>query len=233
MYRRLDPNKLIETVEVLYSRISQRFPDSDLRRVCLEFLALAKRSPQRAEAISRNSNSLRIAVGMVVLLLLGALIGPFFYFKLPGKAPDLGNFVQVLEAGVNVLVVLGGAILFLITVEARIKRNRALRALNELRALAHVVDLHQISKNPERLRGVTKDKTHVIDMTPAELIRYLNYCNEMVALISILAAIYTLRFQDAVVLAALNEIEGFSSGLSSKIWQKIMVVHTVKPNRKR
>jgi hypothetical protein len=61
------------------------------------------------------------------------------------------DLVQFTEAGLGAIVFLGAAVLFLVTVELRMKRSRALAALHELRALAHVVDMHQLAKDPEGL----------------------------------------------------------------------------------
>ena len=39
-------------------------------------------------------------------------------------------------------------------------------------------------------------------------------------------------FNDPVVLGAVNEIEGLPTGLSSKIWQKIMIIHQLEEQGK-
>ena len=36
-------------------------------------------------------------------------------------------------------------------------------------------------------------------------------------------------FDDAVALAAVNEIENLTTGLSRKIWQKIMILYAMGP----
>jgi hypothetical protein len=56
------------------------------------------------------------------------------------------------------------------------------------------------------------------------LIRYLDYCSEMLSLTGKIAALYAQNFRDAVVLSAVNELENLTTGLSRKIWQKIMIV---------
>ena len=43
-----------------------------------------------------------------------------------------------------------GAI-FLVTLEVRLKRRRALAAIHELRAMAHIIDMHQLTKDPDRI----------------------------------------------------------------------------------
>jgi hypothetical protein len=135
--------------------------------------------------------------------------------------------VQISEAGLNVVILLGAAILFLITTERRIKRGRALRAIHELRALAHVIDMHQLTKDPERALVRTKNtaSSPKPDLTPGELTRYLDYCSEMLSLLGKLAALYVQRFDDPVALAAVNDVEQLTNGLSRKIWQKISIVN--------
>jgi hypothetical protein len=126
----------------------------------------------------------------------------------------------------SVLFYLGAVILFLFTVEGRIKRRRALRFLRELRALAHIVDMHQLTKDPDRLltHGQNTPSSPAREMTRFELGRYLDYCSEMLSLISKIAALYIQNFDDPVVLAAVDEVEALTTGLSRKIWQKIMIL---------
>ena len=66
-------------------------------------------------------------------------------------------------------------------------------------------------------------------LTPFELGRYLDYCTEMLSLAGKVAALYVQRFDDEVALASVNEVETLASGLSHKIWQKIMVLDTLAP----
>ncbi len=118
----------------------------------------------------------------------------------------------------------------MITTERRVKRGRALRAIHELRALAHVVDMHQLTKDPERVLVRTKDtpSSPKRELTADELTRYLDYCSEMLSLLGKLAALYVQRFEDPVALAAGNDVEQLTNGLSRKIWQKISIVNTAR-----
>jgi hypothetical protein len=45
------------------------------------------------------------------------------------------------------------ALLFLFTVENRIKRSRALKSLYVLRSLAHIIDMHQLAENHDPRPG--------------------------------------------------------------------------------
>lgn len=130
--------------------------------------------------------------------------------------------------GPEFFLLLSAAILFLITAETRIKRRRALKAIHELRALAHVIDMHQLTKDPERVlaRMAETPSSPKHNLSPAELGRYLDYCSEMLSLIGKLAALYVQKFDDPVALAAVNEVEDLTTGLSRKIWQKIMIINS-------
>ena len=46
-------------------------------------------------------------------------------------------------------MLVGAGVFFLMTLETRVKRRRALEAIRELRAIAHIVDMHQLTKDPE------------------------------------------------------------------------------------
>jgi len=120
--------------------------------------------------------------------------------------------------------------LFLVTVEARVKRSRALLALHELRTIAHVIDMHQLTKDPSLLRGdaILTPSSPRRRMSFFELTRYLDYCSEMLSLTGKIAALYAQELRDAVVLSAVNEIEVLTTALSRKIWQKIMILQKVE-----
>jgi hypothetical protein len=75
----------------------------------------------------------------------------------PGQVENLGPLMQALEATVNDFVFVGMAIWFLVTVEARHKRRIALRGIHELRTIAHVVDMYQLTKDPEHILAAAPD----------------------------------------------------------------------------
>lgn len=228
MYRSLNSEKIIETIERLCARIDERFPGSGLGRVCRELLTIARESQQRSDWIARPQKSLRIMVGVLIgLIVIGSLL-VLTRATMPRTGFDFVVLLQVSEAGLNVLILLCAAILFLITSEVRIKRTRALKAIHELRALAHVIDMHQLTKDPdaflhpELATAASPKRTS----TPNQIVRYLDYCSEMLSLIGKLAALYVQKFDDPVALAAVNEVEELTTGLSRKIWQKIMIFNS-------
>ena len=228
MYRSLDSEKILETIRTLGRRINERFPSSGLGRVCEELLKIADESQKRSAWIGKPQRSLRLITGALVTIIIAGLVFVMANASWPRNGFDLVVLVQVSEAGLNVFLLLSAAILFLITAETRVKRRRALKAIHELRALAHVIDMHQLTKDPERLLAgrMKTPSSPKQDLSPAELGRYLDYCSEMLSLIGKLAALYVQKFDDPVALAAVNEVEDLTTGLSRKIWQKIMIINS-------
>jgi hypothetical protein len=125
-------------------------------------------------------------------------------------------------------VLTGSALFFLITLETRIKRRRSLRALHAFRSIAHVIDMHQLTKDPSVVlaQGPATASSPQRGMNKFELSRYLDYCSEMLSLTSKLAALYAQNLPDPVIIETVKDIEALTTNLSSKIWQKITILDT-------
>jgi hypothetical protein len=231
-YTVLDSDRIISSLEVLSSRIHDRFPQSGLYQVSRQLLTFGRNAQADSEWVSRPIVPLRIVSGILVLLLIIAVVWTLRNFLIPEEPEELfrlENFIPLLEAGINDVVFLGLGIFFLVSAETRIKRRRVLSSLHRLRVFAHIIDMHQLHKDPERVlqRGETAPSTPKINMTPFELSRYLEYCSEMLSLTGIIAALYSQDSEDAVLVDAVSDIEGLTNGISRKIWQKLMILDVV------
>ena len=235
-YTAIDPEKIITTIDRLKARIEERFPDSGLRNVCGQLHEVSVHMKERSEWISRPVHWLRILTWVVCILIVFGSIGAIWVFaaddSIDQTSTTLTDFVTFLEAGINDVVLIGAAIFFLLSFETRYKRSRALKALHELRSIAHVIDMHQLTKDPHRVgksgksvfvQGAMSPK---INMTPFQLRRYLDYCTEMLSLTGKIAAVYNQAFDDAVATASASELELLTTGLSGKIWQKILILES-------
>lgn len=228
----LDAEKLIKTIGTLEKRIIERFPASGLALVSTELSALAHDCASKAKQIARPAWSLRLIL-LLVLVLWGISVyygASLFAFKMPDN--DLTALIGWIEPAMNIIISLGIAIWFLITLEGRFKRRKAIKALNELRSMAHIIDMHQLTKDPS-LIGCDLPHTKSSpqrDFTESELLRYLDYCSELLSLTGKLAAIYAQNLPSSSVITSVNEIETLTSDLSRKVWQKIMVLHKFTDN---
>ncbi len=227
-YRRLDSQRIVETVRELQERVQKRFPGSGLSQVIAELQRVAEENVARMDWIQKPHLPLRFAAGFLTLIIVAVVFG--LLYNIPAfRIGDYAEFIQTFEASISSVVFVGAAIIFLVSWENRIKRERALKAIHELRAIAHIVDMHQLTKDPESYFSPERANPSVNRraMTPFELHRYLDYCGDSMALISKIAALYMQGFQDPVLLDAVDEVESLTSGFSRKIWQKITILENM------
>jgi hypothetical protein len=228
-HRSLDPASIARTIDLLCRRVEVRFPGSGLSRVCHELLGIAQRTAETTAWIARPILALRIAVALLVTLVLAGLAVSVGGLRVRLSPESLTELVQGLESGINDVIFVGAFLFFLVTLERRVKRGRALKAIHELRSIAHVIDMHQLTKDPEwvldrgRETGILPPRT----MSRFELSRYLDYCSEALSLSGKVAALYVRNFDDPVALQAVNEVEDLTTGLSRKIWQKLSILYAM------
>jgi hypothetical protein len=232
-FRQLDAGAITRTLEETRERIRDRFPDSNLRELADQLHAVSLEAAEVERYLERPNWPLRIGGGIAVVVLFAVLlIVGDFTINSPVQM-TLSDLLQSIEAAINDIVFFGIAVFFFTTAERRVKRRRALAMLHQLRSLAHIVDMHQLTKDPERLMtqgdgfvpGAARPATGI------DLAKYLDFCSELLSLTSKIAALLVQRFDDSVVLAGVNEIETLTTGLSGKIWQKITILERSASNR--
>ena len=179
MYRALDADKIIATIDLLQRRIDERFPALDLAAVAGDLSAAARDTEPKAKALARPHLLIQLAV----------------------------------------------------------KRHEALKAFHQLRSLVHVIDMHQLTKDPSLVLGTERVKDTAASpkrvMTAFELGRYLDYCSEMLSLTGKVAALYAQDLDDPVVVEAVNDIEMLATNLSRKVWQEIAILQASELGQKQ
>jgi hypothetical protein len=226
-YRTLDPDRIIDTLARLERRIAERFPGSGLSQVCRELNEIAGESKARVKAATEPNVPLRAGIGAVLLVGLALLAYVGGIIEVKRDAENLFGVLEGIDAGVNILVLMGAGAFFLATIESRLHRKRALDDLHELRSIVHVIDMHQLTKDPSKevaIGSATQSSPSRV-LTPFELSRYLDYCSEMLSLAAKIAALYAQGTRDPVVIETSSDIGQLTSNLSAKIWQKITILH--------
>jgi hypothetical protein len=224
---------VVKTTETLRERIAVRFPNASLLDVADELVRVARETQERAAQLTKPIMLLRVGIGLLLITLISLVVFVIADLTLSAEPLTLSDLLQGLEAGTNEVILLGAGALFLIGVEGRIKRARGLRALHELRSMAHIIDLHQLTKDPARLEQSQTLWTPVsphLTYDAFHLSRYLDYCSEMLSLIGKIAALYAQEMRDPALLEAVDGIEALTSGASHKIWQKIMIIQDCYSN---
>jgi fumarate reductase subunit D len=227
-YRTLDAKLIIETAERLEKRVAERFPDAGLRGVAIELVSLSRDLAKAAKALEAPIWWLRgvvitaIAAGALMFLFVGTILP---LGRISGTH-DAIQSVQGIESLINMIILAMLGFLALIRTEERIKRKQVFRKLHGLRSLIHVIDMHQLTKDPAALSTDFKPTSHsparITDR--ADLARYLDYCSEMLSITGKIAALFAQSVNDDVVVDGVNDIESLGSNLSRKIWQKITLI---------
>jgi hypothetical protein len=226
MYERLEVREILATTERLQRRIGERFPNASLGKVAARLVAIAEESQQEVERLRRPANRLR--AGVAALLLTGVVVPVLLvrHLRISWQIGNISDLMQAIEATLGTLFFLGTGVFFLVRLEERLKRARTLRQLHKLRSVAHVVDMHQLTKDPEAiLTGLPPTASSPVrKLSEVELRRYLDYSCELLALVGKVAALYAECLADSVVLDAVDDLEDLTAGLINKIWQKLVVM---------
>jgi hypothetical protein len=136
------------------------------------------------------------------------------------------DLVPLVESTINDIVFAAIAVFFLWALPERRERRTLVGLLHRLRSMAHVVDMHQLDKDPEQARTdyVPTDESPQNRMNAEELHHYFDYCSELVSLIAKTAALCAERTSDPVVLGTVSNLETLAAQMSQKIWQKISLL---------
>jgi hypothetical protein len=224
-------DRIVATLARLHQRIGERFPHSGLGKVAEELLLVARDSRARIDRGRRPLWGLRaLAVAAIVAMGGAAVAAGVFSFRISSQVGSMADLIQATNAAVNDIILLAIAVFFLVNLEARVKRRDALRTLHELRSIAHVVDMHQLTKDPEQFlspASVATPSSPARTMSRFQLGRYLDYCSELLSLTSKLAALHAQYLNDPVVLSAVNDVESLAGDLSVTIWQKTMILDAI------
>jgi hypothetical protein len=222
----LEPRYIVETADRLRRRIEERFPSSGLLKVADAVLRLAREADERSALIARPYVLLRVAAWVLGGVLAVGLVAAFLRVRVPGTIGNIAELLQGADAAANLTLLLGAGIFSVLKLEENLRRKKALLLVHELKALAHVVDMHQLTKDPESVSGdaTRTESSPKRTLTPFELGRYLDYSSEMLSVLGKIAAVYAQRIQDPVVLEAVDGAEDLTTGLSRKIWQKIAIL---------
>jgi fumarate reductase subunit D len=227
LHEPLEAPAVRETVEELYGRIEARFPKRGLLGVCGDLILLVEEVQNSAGQGQRQIRWVRFASRIVMafvmvvtlLALLLALHDAFFDDNVKNSIDVLG----LAETAISDIVYAAIAIFFLWSFPERLQRSRLLSLLHQLRSTAHVIDMHQLTKDPEQLKPswVPTAKSTKLNMSRDQVERYLDYCSEMLSLVGKTAALCAEESRDSLILETVSTIETLTVGLSRKIWQKI------------
>ena len=218
------------TVAQLERRILARFGERGLTKAARDLGQLVVLVQSEADAVARptapHDPDRPCHRSVVIVVATVAALGISLRSVVTEGLPNTADWVPLVESVVNDLVFAAIAVVFLWAVPERLERRTLLRLLHRLRSLAHVIDMHQLSKDPEQVSPTytptAQSVAHGLDAE--QLHHYLSYCSEMLSLTAKTAALCAEHTADGVVLETVSYIETLSTELSNKIWQKISLL---------
>ena len=226
---RLEAEPVLETVRRLEGRIAARFPERGLRRVAAELVDLTADVGRDAAGIQGRVRTVRMGSRIGAAIVLVATVVAVVLAA--NTAVDEGagdglDWLFLVESSINDLAYAAIALYFLYSVPERVQRGHTLELLHRLRSLAHIVDMHQLTKDPERLNPTFQQTAASPDpgLDRAQMEHYLDYCSELLSLVGKTAALCAEESRDSIVLETVSRIEELTTGMSRKIWQKISVL---------
>src|SRR5882672_9923562 len=162
MYRSLNADLIVQTCRATHGRIAEQFANSGLSKIAAEILTVSEQAAGLSAWLARPHLPLRTLAGMGIAAIFAIIIGVAMHVKVQMTFSSIGEFLQGLDAAINEVVFIGVAAFFFLTLETRLKRRRALKAIHELRSLAHIIDMHQLTKDPERIAQAPNGNTETI-----------------------------------------------------------------------
>ncbi|UUZ61542.1 hypothetical protein [Nocardioides sp. B-3] len=224
---RLSSSAVQATVARLSARIEARFPTRGLARVAGELTTLAHDVSVGAAGARARLHWIRWASRMGIAVVVLASIVAFAPAMQDAELVDSSvDWLPLIESAINDPVFAAIAVFFLHALPNRVERGQLLGLLHRLRSLAHIVDMHQLTKDPERLRAdfTPTPASADLDLDRAGMEHYLDYCSELLSLIGKVAALCAEESRDPVVLDTVSTVETLTTGMSRKIWQKISLL---------
>ncbi len=227
---RLQASDVRTTVAQLERRMTARFPGRGIVDLSTRLLALIDAVEETAPDLNNGLRRARLVSRVLaagVAIATAVAVGVVLRDGIEGDMLRGVAWVPLVESMINDVVFAALAMFFLYSFPERMQRGRALRLLHQLRSLAHVVDMHQLTKDPERYKPDWRPTSASIDpglATPRDMEYYFEYCSEMFSLIGKGAALVAEESRDTVVLDAVANIEQLTTSLSRKVWQKISLL---------
>jgi hypothetical protein len=232
MYEKLDAREILRTAERLGQRITERFPDASLSKLAARLAEITHESITEVARLRRPNMFLRVGIALLLAAVFVVLFLTVRQLHVSYRVDAFSDLMQTAEATLGVLFFLSTGVFFFVKMEDRLKRNRTLRVVHKLRTVAHIVDMHQLTKDPEAiLIGVQPTASSPQrTLSEFELRRYLDYSCELLALVGKVAALYAEGLADPVILDAVDDLEDLTAGLIGKIWQKLVIMDRWKAN---
>jgi hypothetical protein len=216
--------ELKKTCHRLLGRIQDRFPTAGLLHTCENLLRISEDSENTLKWIKRPNYAIKFLAWLLISILIFSLERSWVSLGVSFSGLNAADFFQMVDAGFNSAILFGASGIYLMTSEGRWKRKKVINAVNKLRCIAHIIDAHQLLKDPSCIAEKETFCSPNRNLNDYDLGRYLDYCSEMLSLTSKIAFLYVQDFDDPIANESVNDLENLTIGISQKVWQKIVIL---------
>ena len=219
----VDSIKIEQTIDKLEKRIFERFPNSNLLIICKSLKSLLEETNCKIAINNKPNYGVRAILILIILISVVLIFSIVSITRFNLVSFDLTFVTSLSDSLFNIIFLFSAGVIYLFSIENKIKRTKIIKTINKLRSFLHVVDMHQLTKDPmlndnEYVRTLSSPKRILKNY---ELKRYLDYSSEMISLVSKISTLFAQKIQDDIIISKVNEIESLSSSLTQKIWLKI------------
>jgi hypothetical protein len=225
----LEQDWLNQNAVTLSKRINERFskaPHDQLYKLSQTVVGYI----ENAEAMNAwLRRPILWARALPYLAVLAAFAAMHFVLRQSGLdfVPKTGfEAIQFIESSVNDIIFLGFIVYFLAQVEPKIRRKRAFRAFDELRATIHYIEMSQVDKDPGKVAIPIKSmpNSSKTELNPAEMNRFLSYCSGLITLVGKASLLYAKDIDDPAIVDRSEGIESLAAAVTHKLWAKLTIL---------
>ena len=219
----LNPVTIVNTADNLKKEIADRLPGSALAKLAEELENLARQSEDRIESFKRPVYKIRIFSFLTIFMAIAILTWSITSLPASWRFETVAELFEAIDTGFNLIVLLTGALWFLYSLEATLKRKQALESIKSLRQFIHTIDITQLYYTPD----IYKPDSHLSDSAVKLDNSYLLLCAQMLGIIGNLSALYTQADSSDSVWRASSEAEILANAIATKLVTKTEVISSV------
>lgn len=214
MQTKLRAEDIQEMLEKQKVQLYKDFPTSTLNNTCESMLTISREINRTIKEVNKRNYIVTGLLCILSVLIFSSITYTWKKLNITFTEINVSDFVQMFDASFSFLILLGSGALFLISYQSKARKKKLTRAISKLTGLAHVIEAHQLSKDPH---------SHPFQ-DDEQLIKYLGHCSDLLALTSKIGFLYVQAFDDPETQAVESGLENLISGISRKVWQKIMII---------
>jgi hypothetical protein len=225
----LDPNKIYKNISALEQRVLARFEGRNIAKRAKKLTELSAKAVVRSQQLAKPNYFLRLISILSLTLFIAAIAALLLEASSAinfASNVDLSELLQGAQAGIELVVFLGIVVLFIWSIETRIRRKALLTEIEYLQNFLHLINVGQLDKEPVRLdKGFKKEKNSPdISLDYFSMERYLSHSQKLAHYAAEVGRVYANTLVDAEVDNAAEELRRFAFDIARTCLEKMNIL---------